>query len=594
MTAEQPWLDHYPDGIQWQAAIAPATLLDTFAESVSKFGDKVFLNFYGSKMTYAEFGARAQAFAAGLQAQGVGRDTKVGLCLPNTPFYPVAYYGTLLAGGIVVNINPLWAEKVAGYIKDSGMEVMVTTNLGLLYPHIEKELGPTTMKKIIVCDFLSVMPLKKKIGIRVVNFLRGGLSCPRLTKLIGEARREKILKKLAKTGAPEISTPRSDAGIACFDKLCNAAHPLRPVHIRPEDVAVFQYTGGTTGGEPKAAVLTHANLTANIAQANMWFNSGKNNPAHEKQLVILPFSHVFAMTVQMNMSFSRGAEVVMLPKFELQEMLDTVTAEKPTMFAGVPTIYKMLVDHKSIDKYDLSSVTIWLCGAMALPKPTAEAFHKLTGLDIIEGYGLSETSPLAAANPIDGAKKSGSIGLPVPMTEIRIINRDDAAGTALPVGETGGIHIRGPQVMREYWNNPAKTAEAMRADGFFYTGDDGHMDAEGYFFITGRSKEMSIVNGNKVYWENVEKAALQHPDISEALVIGIEDKDGKGADKVKIFLVMKPGKTITQGELSEFLKHRLASYEVPRALAFRDSFPKTPVGKYDKKALMAEDAKAAQ
>lgn len=594
MSAQQPWIESYPDGVKWDTEIPVSTLVETLKQSVAKYPDRDCISFYGQKITYREFGKQAEAFAAGLQAQGIQKGARVGLCLPNTPFYPIAYYGALMAGATVVNINPLWAEKVENYVQDSGMDIMVTTNVEQLYPHIEKELGKGNLNKIIVGDFPSAMPSGKKFGINAVNFLRNTaqkvLKSGVAKTLLGEQRAAKtldrFLKKLAKTGAPVISKPRKDDRIMMWDDLLKSGGAFKHIDVSPEDVAVFQYTGGTTGGAPKAAVLTHANLTANLAQANMWFTAGGSAPDKEKTVAVLPLSHVFSMTVQMNLSISRGAEIILLPKFDLKELIETISNEKPTMMAAIPPIYLKMAEYKSIDQYDLSSVKIALSGAMPLPAATAEAFKNLTGVEIVEGYGLSETSPLATANPLHGKKKINSIGLPVPGTEIKILNIDDPE-IEQPQGKVGGIYIRGPQVMREYWNNLAKTKEVLRPDGFFYTGDNGFIDNEGYTHITGRSKEMSNIGGNKVYWDIVERAILKHPDVSEAVVIGLEDKRGK--EFVKAVLVMKEGKTIDKASLDDFLRDKLASYEIPLTLEFRDSVPKTAVGKYDKVALLKEE-----
>lgn len=594
MSAQQPWIESYPEGVKWDADIPVSTLVETLKESVAKYPDRDCISFYGQKITYREFGQKVEEFAAGLQAQGIQKGTRVGLCLPNTPFYPIAYYGALMAGATVVNINPLWAEKVENYVQDSGMEVMVTTNVEQLYPHIEKELGKGNLNKIIVGDFPSAMPPKKEFGINAVNFLRNAaqkiLTSGVAKAVLGEQRAtktlNKFLQKLLKTGAPVISKPRDDQRILKWDNVLKAGGKFKPVDITPEDIAVFQYTGGTTGGAPKAAVLTHANLTANLAQANMWFTAGGNSPDKEKTVAVLPLSHVFSMTVQMNLSISRGAEIILLPKFDLKELIETISNEKPTMMAAIPPIYLKMTEYKSIGKYDLSSVKIALSGAMPLPAATAEAFKNLTGVEIVEGYGLSETSPLATANPLHGKKKTNSIGLPVPGTEIKILGIDNP-DIEQAQGEVGGIYIRGPQVMREYWNNLAKTKEVLRDDGFFYTGDNGFIDNEGYTHITGRSKEMSNIYGNKVYWDIVERAILKHPDISEAVVVGLQSKSGN--DFVKAYLVMKEGKTIDKAGLDDFLRDKLASYEIPLALEFRDAVPKTAVGKYDKVALLKEE-----
>jgi long-chain acyl-CoA synthetase len=354
---------------------------------------------------------------------------------------------------------------------------------------------------------------------------------------------------------------------------------------------VLQYTGGTTG-IPKAAALSHSNLTCNLQQAHLWFTGGKTLPAGEKMLAVLPFFHVFSMTVQMNMSINSGIELIMLPKFDVKDTLKTIDREKPTMFAGVPTLYKALVDCPDVKKYDLSSLKICLSGGSALNENVMRGFKALTGIDLTEGYGLSETAPIATANPVFGKKKLNSIGMPVPQTEVKIANME-LPDQRQPIKVEGEICLKGPQVMKGYWNRPDETAKVMDKDGFFRTGDVGYIDEDGYIFIVDRIKDMINASGLKVFPRKVEEALLQHPHVSEASVIGVEDE--YRGETVKAFIVLRQGQTLDEKEMLSFLKDKLAPYEMPKMMETRSALPKTMIGKPDKKALVAEEkAKAAQ
>lgn len=565
--AEYPWSKKYPVDVAYDAEITPTTMTALFDEAVKKYADRKCLTFMGKTLTYRQVGEMADRFARGLQERGIGKGSKVGLCLPNSPFYPIAYYGALKAGTAVVNFNPLYAEKEIEYqVRDSGVGVMVTVSVPQVQEKSEKLLGKA-LTTIISCDIGDALPPVKGFAYKALNALKRLFMRPDATY-----------------------AQRNDGTHVSFAKMVKSKGKLKPVDIKPDDVAVLQYTGGTTG-VPKGAALTHANLSSNIQQAQMWFAGSHKEDEQEKMLAVLPFFHVFSMTVQMNLSLRLGAELVMLPKFDLKETLETISREKPTMFAGVPTLYKAIIDAKDVKKHDLSSLKVCLSGGAALTEPVRKGFKDLTGLELVEGYGLSETSPLATANPVTGEKKLNSIGMPVPRTEVRIADLQSPA-TALPVGADGEICIKGPQVMQGYWKRPDETAKVMDAAGFFHTGDIGHMDEDGYVFIVDRLKDMINSNGMKVFPRKVEEAILQHPSVSEVIVIGVphEHKGEVG----KAFLVLKEGKTLDQAELTEFLKERLAPYELPKSMEVRQSLPKTMIGKPDKKALVAEEKAKAE
>lgn len=563
------WKKSYPVDIDWEAPIPEKNMIELFDEAVKKYGKRTCLNFMGKKLTYKEVGDMVDRFAKGLQDQGVTPGTRIGLCLPNTPFYTIAYYGALKAGATVVNFNPTYAKhEMEHQINDSGVEIMVSTTLKeskgkQLYPTVEALRGNTSLKKIITCELSDMLPTVKGYAFSLINTVKGWF------------------------GKSAVVNVKEDAAHIPFAKLMKSKGKPAPVALNPDSVAVLQYTGGTTG-VPKAATLTHGNLTANIEQAKLWFTGGKETPTPEKMLVVLPFFHVFSMTVQMNLSLNIGAEIVMLPSFELKQTLDTIQKEKPTIFAGVPTLYKAILDSKTTSKYDLSSLKLCLSGGAALPQPTMEGWKKLTGLDLVEGYGLSETSPIVVANPINGQKKINSIGMPLPGTHVKITSIDLPDET-VPVKVEGEICLKGPQVMKEYWGRPDETAKVMTDDGYFRTGDIGMIDEDGYVFITDRLKDMVIVNGLKAFPRKIEDAILKHPDVSEVIVIGVPD-ESKG-EAVKAFIVMKEGKSVKPDELIKFLGDHLAHYELPRSrnVEFRDNLPKTMIGKPDKKAVKEEE-----
>ena len=389
----------------------------------------------------------------------------------------------------------------------------------------------------------------------------------------------------------KLTSPKFKNGTIKLKKLQKKTkHVLKPATVNPDtDIALFQYTGGTTG-LPKAAMLTHTNISVNVEQLRQWFTTMK--PDGEKMMAVLPFFHVFAMTAEMNLAMACGHELILMAEPNLPEMLKLIEKEKATLFAGVPKLYQEIIKANKDGQYDLSSLTTCIAGGAALDATVKDEFEKLFGCKLVEGYGLSETSPLVSANPMTGLNKTGSIGLVVPGTEIKLRDLDDPSKTVAQ-GEKGEICIRGPQVMKGYHNNAEATAESIDKDGWFATGDVGVMDENGYVSIVDRIKDMILTNnGLNVYPGKVEKALMQHPDILEVIVLGI--KNDKNGQDIKAFMVLKPdSKEFDRPALKEFLKDKLSPYEMPRLLEFRDDLPKTMIGKPDKKALRAEeDAKA--
>lgn len=573
-----PFEKAYPAGVTWDMDMEPKTMVDLFDQSLRRHGKRVMVSYMGRDYTYKDIGEMAENFAANLQARGIKTGDKIGICMPNNPYYIAAFYGILKAGATVVNFNPLYADdEMAHLIKDSGARMMVTVNLPQIQPRIETMLDKTKMEAVISADFADLLPRTQSALLRTINSTAGIL--PGVAGL----RDKKGLPAL-------VSSDDKKRGVVPMKKMLRGGYYLRRPYIAPDQPAVLQYTGGTTG-IPKAAVLTHANLSANIRQCAAWFAAGRDSNRPQRVLSVLPFFHVFSMTVQMNLSIQMGDQLVLMkpaPKLDPAAVLQTMQDYRINVFAGVPDLYKKLNEQIARKPYDLSSLNTCVSGAAPLPAQTSATWKANTGVEIVEGYGLSESAPLAAANPVKGVKKVNSIGLPVPLTEIKIANLE-FPDQSVPIKVEGEICLRGPQIMAGYWNRPDETANVMDKDGYFHTGDVGYIDEDGYIFIVDRIKDMVIVNGFKAFPRHIEEAVMKHPAVAEVIVMGVPDEE-KG-EAVKAFIVLKPGQQVTPQELTDFLKDKLVHYEQPkpRNIEFRDELPKTMIGKPDRKALKAEE-----
>jgi long-chain acyl-CoA synthetase len=550
----RPWLAAYPSEVDWAAPLPEHSLDQLLDDSVRRFGNHICIDFLGRRTTYAKVGNLVARASKGLRALGVTKGTPVGLFLPNTPYYLICYYAILKAGGIVVNFNPLYAEReVEQLLSDSGASIMITLDLKATYPPVARMLRLGGLRKIIVCAMADILPVASSWLFRL--FKRSNIA----------------------------AWPRDDNHLG-FDALIDNDGISEPVEFDPRrDIAILQYTGGTTG-TPKGAVLTHYNLLANTIQCDRWFH--RTVRGHERAMAVLPFFHVFAMTCVMNHSVATGAEIVMLPRFDLQMLLRTLARKKATFFAGVPTIFTAINAYKDIDKFDLSSIKMCISGGAPLPLQVKQSFERLTGCVLVEGYGLSEASPVVACNPIDGTNKSGSVGLPYPGTTIEILSLDEPR-QVLPIGARGEICVSGPQVMSGYWNKPEETARTL-AGGRLHTGDVGYLDDEGYLFIVDRIKDVIIASGYKIFPRNVEEAIYLHPAVAETVVIGKADR--YRGQTVKAFVVLRPGANLTAEGLTQFLADKLSPMEMPKEIEFRDSLPKTPVGKLSKKDLIEQES----
>ena len=553
MSDQHPWLDKYPNHVSWDAEIPEKPLFALLDDAVAQYPTNESMDFLGKTYSYAELGDMVAHAAAGFQELGVGKGVKVGLFLPNCPQFVVSFFGILKAGGTVVNYSPLYSEEeLLHQIEDSETDIMVTLGLKALYPKMAAMLRNSRVRTLVVGALQDALPFPKN-----------------------------LLFPLLKSG--DIAKVPNDTNHVAFRQLLNneGSYATPEIDVR-EDIAVLQYTGGTTG-TAKGAMLTHANLYANTRQALMW--DPELDYGNERMMGVLPFFHVFAMTVVMNLTIAIGGSIVMRPRVELDAVLADVTKKKPTLFPGVPTMYTAINNHPKLDKFDLTSIKTCMSGGAPLPLEIKQRFEQLSGCRLVEGYGLTECAPVATANPFAGLNKEGSIGLPMPGTTITIVDRDDPH-KVLAGGEDGEICISGPQVMKGYWRREDATAETI-VDGRLRTGDVGHMDEDGYVFIIDRKKDLILVGGFNVFPRNVEEGIYRHPAVAEVTVIGVPDE--YSGEAVKAFVKLKEGASLNADELKEFLKDKLGKHEQPKHVEFRDELPKTMIGKLSKKELVAEE-----
>ena len=546
----EPWENAYPEGIEWRAEIAPKPLPALLDEAAAAFPDNVCVNFRGRRYRYREIAELVDKAAKGFRAMGVQKGIKVGLMLPNSPYAVICFYAILKAGGTVVNVNPLYAEReIERQIRDSGMCILVTLALKTLYPKVARRLADGGLETIVVCSMTGILPFPENALFAVLK------------------RRE-------------IAAVPDDERHVPYDRLIDNDGIFEAAEIDPlRDVAVLQYTGGTTG-LPKAARLTHANLYANAVQIEMWAQGAK--PGAEKILGVLPLFHAFGMTAVMNVGLRLGAEMILLPRFKTAEVLRAIDREHPTICVGVPTMYSALNAARDLGEYDLSSLVYCISGGAPLPAKVRRAFEEITGCTLVEGYGLSETAPVCTVNPFTGLDKAGSVGLPLPATLIEIVGRDEP-DRILALGEHGEICVSGPQVMAGYANRAQETVDALRG-GRLHTGDIGYLDGDGYLYVIDRIKDLILSGGFNVYPHMVEEAIELHPAVEEVAVCGIADRHR--GEIVKAFVKLKGGEPLKAAELRDFLKDKLAPFEIPRRVEFRDTLPKTLIGKISKKELI--------
>ena len=547
-----PWQAHYAHPTPWETEFLPLTVTDMFTQSVARFTDRPLIDFLGRRFSYQDLHAEAAAFASGLQQLGITRGDRVGLFLPNVPIYVAAYYGAMLAGATVVNFSPLYSvAELAAQVADSGTRLLVTVDSSALLPTALAVKQQSALEWLVVGSLAAQLPWAKGVAMRL--FARKSL-----TRIPVEALR--------------------------WDDVLSTA-PLQPVSLdSQEDLALLQYTGGTTGA-PKGAMLTHQNITANTRQVE-----ALDPRQDERDMIVgvLPLFHVFANVCVLNRTVAHGGCIAMLPRFDAGQTLKTLARVEATAMPGVPTMYQALLDHPDCGRTDFSSLRVCISGGAPLPLPLKERFEAATGARLIEGYGLTETSGVATANPYEGVERPGTIGQPIPATLVRLLNKEDPAVDALP-GEPGELAIQGPQVMRGYWRRPeaAAAAFAERSDGrWLRTGDVAVLEEDGYLRIVDRIKDMIAVGGFKVFPSEVEAVLLRHPAVKEALVIGVPD--AYRGEAPRAFVTLQLGAAASADELAGWLNAQLGKHERVDGVVLRESLPKTMIGKLDRKALRAE------
>jgi len=556
----KPWLKFWPEGVPQSIKYPEIPLYDLLRGTAEKYPNCTAMIFQDNKITYRELDTLSDKFATALSDMGVKKGDKVALFLPNIPQFVISYYGTLKTAAVVTPVSPLFKERELEYqLNNSEAETIVV--LDLLYPAVKNVRDKTKLKRIIVTSIAEYLPPLKRI--------------------LGT-----LLKKV-----PTLKVV-PEPGVYFFQELL-AKYPPKPpkVEINPkEDVAALQYTGGTTG-IPKGAMLTQCNLVSNAIACAEWLHVYK--PGEDVFMTVLPLFHIYGMTTSMNAAIYNAGSMVLLPRFDPQEVLKAIEKYKVTIFCGVPTMYAVLVAQPNIAKYDISSVRFCISGAAPLPPEVQRKFMELTGGVLVEGYGLTESSPVTHCNPLDRTMKTvkiGSIGLPWPDTDAKIVDLETGKKKLKP-GEVGEVVVKGPQVMLGYWKMPEETADVLR-DGWLYTGDIGKIDEDGYFYITDRKKDLIKYKGYSVYPRELEDVVYEHPAVKMCAVVG--KPDHVAGEIPKAFVVLKEGATATEEEIINFVEEKVAPYKMVREVEFRKELPITLVGKVLRRNLREEELKKAE
>ncbi|WP_171776577.1 AMP-binding protein [Priestia megaterium] len=553
-STEKIWLSQYPDEIPDRLHYEQKNLAQLFEEAVQKDPKKSAIYFLGKKMTFSQLHQDSLKLSSYLIELGLKRGDRVAIMLPNCPQAAISFYAVLLAGGVVVQTNPLYTERELEYQLNDSEATMIIA-LDLLYPRVVKMKALTKIKHVVITSIQDYLPFPKNIIYPFIQRKQQKISVD-----VSHTETTHLFKRIINESSPAV---------------CNAEG------ISDEDIAILQYTGGTTGF-PKGVMLTHKNLVANATMCSHWLYRCRYG--EEKVLGIIPFFHVYGLTTVLVLSVLQNYEMVLLPKFDAKTTLKTIHKQQPTLFPGAPTIYIALLNHPDLAKYNLSSIDSCMSGSAPLPVEVQEQFEKLTGGKLVEGYGLTETSPVTHANFLWKERIPGSIGVPWPDTDAKILSFE--TGKEAAVSEVGEIAVKGPQVMKGYWKQPEETEAVMR-DGWLLTGDVGYMDDKGYFYVVDRKKDIIIAGGYNIYPREVEEVLYEHEKIQEAVVVGVPDP--YRGETVKAYIVLKNGVRCTEEELNEFSRKYLAAYKVPRLYEFRNELPKTAVGKILRRALIDEE-----
>jgi len=549
---ERPWYAIWPEGVPKEIEYPRSSVAGMLARAARGSPEAVATQFYGARLTYRDIDAAASRFAGGLRRIGVKSGDRVSLLMPNCPQFVIAFFGVLRAGGIVVQTNPLYTPReLEEMYRDAGVETVVCVDL--FFKNAAKVREAAGVKRVVVTDIKEYLP--------------------GLLAALYPIKKKKDYGKIVIPEAPWVHR---------FKDLL-ASEPLVEERSDADDVAVLQYTGGTTG-TPKGAMLTHRNLVVNATQLIAWFPGLKR--AQEKFLCAIPFFHVYGLTVALLGPVTIAATMIIHPNpREIEPVMKLITKTKPAIFPGVPTMYIAIVNHPHVSKYDLKSIRACVSGAAPLPAEVRRKFEAITGGKLVEGYGLTEASPVTHCNPIFGEYKEG-IGMPLPDTDAKLVDVETGS-RVVGVGESGELAIHGPQVMKGYWNRPEETARVITRDGWLLTGDVAVMDADGRFKIVDRKKDMIIASGYNVYPREVEDVLFEHPAVKQMAVIGVPD--AYRGESVKAFVVLKDGATATDAEIIAFCKERLAPFKVPKKVEFVKELPMTLVGKVLRRALREKE-----
>ncbi|NHJ14622.1 MAG: long-chain fatty acid--CoA ligase [Candidatus Thorarchaeota archaeon] len=555
---ERPWYKNYVGDTPREITIPEGPLWSCLDKAVAEYPDNLALFFEGVKITYRELGELVDRAANGFAKLGVKKGDTVAIMLPNCPQFVIAYYGALKCGASVTPVNPLSMPKeLRVYLQDTGAKTIVTLNF--FYKVVEAVRHETSLENVIVTAAWDTMS-------KILQIL---------------APRTKYKKEMKEV------PPMREGDLDWKTFLADTVPEPPSVTIDPnKDIAVYQFTGGTTG-IPKAAMLSHNNLKANCEQCSAWME-WMAEKGKESFVAALPIQHIFGQTISMNLAISWGSSIILIPNArDIKNLLKRIDQMKPTFFPIVATMAIAIYSHPEVSKYDITSLKLSIAGAMALPPEVTRRFEDATNSIIIEGYGLSEASPVTHANPLDkNLRKVGSIGLPFPSTDCRIVDLEDRSKVLAP-GEVGELSVKGPQVMKGYHNRPDETADVLTKDGWLITGDIAKMDEEGWTFIVDRKKDLINASGYKVWPNEVEEVLFEHPKVREAAVIGIPDETR--GETVKAFIVLEPGQTSTRDEIRAFCKEKMAVYKVPTEIEFVDSLPKTQVGKILRRELREQE-----
>jgi long-chain acyl-CoA synthetase len=552
--SEKPWFRFWPEGVPRHIEYPEVPLFEFLRKTAEKHPDNTAMVYFDREMSYKELDVATDKFATALNDLGVKKGDKVAIFLPNIPQFVISYYGALKIGAIDTAVIPLYKEReVEQQLNDSEAETIVV--LDILYPIVEKVWQKTKLRRVIVTSSKEYMPSAKAF----------------LGSLLGKIPSRKIERK---------------PNVYFFQELISKYEAKPPkVEINPqEDLAALQYTGGTTGTS-KGAMLTHMNLVSNAVMCDAWLRGTEGD---ETFLAVLPLFHIFGMTTGMNAPIYLAGKSVLLPRIDATGTLQAIQKHKVTVFCAVPTMYSMLLAHPDLRRYNLTSLRFCISGSAPLPPEIQKQFMQVIGGAFVEGYGLTESSPVTHCNPLDKSMKTvkvGSIGLPWPDTDAKIMDMYTGE-KELEIGETGEVVVKGPQVMKGYWKMPEETAAVLR-DGWLYTGDIGKMDEDGYFYITDRKKDLIKYKGHSVYPRELEDVLYEYPAVKLCAVIGKQDP--VAGEIPKAFVVLKEGTTATQKEILDFVNEKVASYKKIRELEFRTELPMTVVGKVLRRVLQIEE-----